>query len=265
MIKHYREWRSLPGMFFDQAHRLGMRPLLYAKRDGAYHSLSWLEAAAQTRSLARALRALGIDRGERVVVLSENRPEFPIAELAIMAAGGIVVPAYATNTVQDHLYILENSGARVAIVSTRALTERLLPAAQASSGCRAIIAMEPWPRNQTGEVKMLSWGHLLAEGEHSHLGVEAWTGALQRSDTACIIYTSGTGGAPKGVMLSHGAILTNCMGAYDLLYELGLDDEVFLSFLPLSHAYEHTAGQFFPLSLGARIFYPKGWRRWRGI
>ncbi|MFZ0694116.1 MAG: long-chain fatty acid--CoA ligase [Alphaproteobacteria bacterium] len=255
MIRLYREWRSLPGMFFDQAHRLGMRPLLYAKRDGFYHSMSWLDAAAQVRSLARALRALGIDRGERVIVLSENRPEFPIAELAIMAAGGIVVPAYATNTVQDHLYVLENSGARAAIVSSRALTERLLPAAQASSGCRAIIAMEPWPRNQTGEVKMLSWGHLLAEGEHSHLGVEAWTAALQRSDTACIIYTSGTGGAPKGVMLTHGAILTNCMGAYDLLYELGLDDEVFLSFLPLSHAYEHTAGQFFPLSIGARIFY----------
>src|SRR5690606_27899468 len=80
----------------------------------------------------------------------------------------------------------------------------------------------------------------------------------RRSDTACIIYTSGTGGVPRGVMLSHGAILCNCMGAYRLLMRLGLGREVFLSFLPLSHAYEHTAGQFFPITLGAQIYYAEG-------
>ena len=81
--------------------------------------------------------------------------------------------------------------------------------------------------------------------------------ALERSDVACLIYTSGTGGAPKGVMLTHGNILENCKGALELVLDLGLGDETFLSFLPLAHAYEHTCGQMFALSLGARIAYAK--------
>ncbi len=85
--------------------------------------------------------------------------------------------------------------------------------------------------------------------------LEASIDRAGRGDTACFIYTSGTGGAPKGVMLSHGNIICNCMGAHDLLQTFGLSDEVFLSFLPLSHSYEHTAGQFFPISIGAQIYY----------
>jgi long-chain acyl-CoA synthetase len=88
--------------------------------------------------------------------------------------------------------------------------------------------------------------------------VEEVAARAQRGDTACIIYTSGTGGVPRGVMLSHGAILCNCMGAYKVLEQLGLGHEVFLSFLPLSHAYEHTAGQFFPITIGAEIYYAEG-------
>jgi len=88
--------------------------------------------------------------------------------------------------------------------------------------------------------------------------VAATVARIARADTACFIYTSGTGGAPKGVMLSHGAIICNCMGAFHLLKQLGLGQEVFLCFLPLSHAYEHTAGQFFPMSIGAEIYYGTG-------
>ena len=82
--------------------------------------------------------------------------------------------------------------------------------------------------------------------------------SLSRDDLACFIYTSGTGGSPKGVMLSHGNILANVAGAYGVLESLGLKDDVFLSFLPLSHAYEHTAGQFLPMAVGAQIYYADG-------
>src|SRR5262249_57522375 len=78
---------------------------------------------------------------------------------------------------------------------------------------------------------------------------------LQRGDVCCLIYTSGTGGVPKGVMHTHGSILCNLRGCYEVLLSFGLGDEVFLSFLPLSHSYEHTAGQFLPVSLGAQIYY----------
>ena len=89
----------------------------------------------------------------------------------------------------------------------------------------------------------------------THENIITESEVIKRDQTACIIYTSGTGGAPKGVMLHHGAILHNCTGAHDALIELGLGKEVFLSFLPLSHSYEHTAGQFFPISIGAQIYY----------
>ncbi len=98
----------------------------------------------------------------------------------------------------------------------------------------------------------------MASGETVPDRVAERVAATKRSDLACLIYTSGTGGTPKGVMLSHGSIIVNCMGAYTLLLELGLGQERFLSFLPLSHAYEHTGGQFFPISLGAEIFYAEG-------
>ena len=103
--------------------------------------------------------------------------------------------------------------------------------------------------------RQLSWDDALREGAARPDDIAERVARQKRSDVCCLIYTSGTGGRPKGVMLSHGAILHNCRGAHDVLQQIGLDDEVFLSFLPLSHSYEHTAGQFFPVSLGAQIYY----------
>src|SRR5262249_36486772 len=88
--------------------------------------------------------------------------------------------------------------------------------------------------------------------------VGSWVAEIGRDDLACILYTSGTGGLPEGVMTTHGNILANCHGAFILLQLLGLDDEVFLNFLPLSHAYEHPAGMMFPISLGAEIYFAEG-------
>ena len=112
--------------------------------------------------------------------------------------------------------------------------------------------------DQQGDVPVYGWQDTLEAGEGIEDFVAARVSQTARDDLACLIYTSGTGGAPKGVMLSHGAIICNCMGAYGLLREMGLGNEIFLSFLPLSHSYEHTAGQFFPISIGAQIYYAEG-------
>ncbi|MBI2235496.1 MAG: long-chain fatty acid--CoA ligase [Magnetospirillum sp.] len=249
----YRSCQSLTAMFFAQAERLGGRPFLWAKHGGSWQATSWAEAAATVRALAGGLRALGLEPGQRVALVSENRPEWALADLAIMAAGGVSVPAYTTNTVADHLHILNNSGARFAIASTRALAERVMAAAWQADQPPVVIAMETPALSQSSGAPLLSWRQVLDLGDAAPPPLPA-----RRTDTACLIYTSGTGGAPKGVMLSHGAILSNCMGAATLLAGLGLGDEVFLSFLPLSHAYEHTAGLYFPLSLGAEIYYAEG-------
>lgn len=254
----YAAATNLPGMFLAQAKRFGERPFLWRKRNREWTALSWAEAARQVDVLTRGLLALGLAPGDRVLLISENRPEWLIADIAVMAAGAICVPGYTTNTVHDNLHLLNNSRARFAIVSNRALADRLIAAALSADVAPTVIAMEQLGLTQNPGIEFRAWEDLLALGTASDTAIEDSVAAIGRSDTACLIYTSGTGGAPKGVALSHGAILCNCMGAHHLLAEIGLDDDVFLSFLPLSHSYEHTAGQFFPISIGAQIYYAEG-------
>ena len=253
-----RDWPNLAAMFFAQARRRGDRPFLWAKRDGAYRSLGWRDAAAQVSDLARGLRALGLQRGDRVGLVSENRPEWVIADLAIISAGGVTVPAYTTHTVEDHRYLLANSGARAVIVSTSALAQRVLPAADQVDTVGHVITMETVARGQVSHTEVLPFDEVMARGRQAGGAVEEWIGELGHEDLACLIYTSGTGGIPKGVMTSHRNILSNCEGAFRLLETLALGDEVFLCFLPLSHSYEHTAGMMFPISLGAEIYFAEG-------
>ena len=249
---------NLVSLFLDQAARFGDAPFMSAKRDGAWVALSWQATAKRVAQLAEALRAAGIRRGDRVMLVSENRPEWCIADLGIMAAGAITVPAYVTNTTADHLHILENSGAVAAIVSTAKLATVVMPAIYQSSACRTVIGIEPLRGLQDSGVVLCGWDELLAvqEGDIRALRLQA---TARRADLACLIYTSGTGGAPRGVRQHHGAILQNVAAACAIIeQDFPPVPDIFLSFLPLSHAYEHTCGQFTPIGLGARIFYAEG-------
>ena len=254
----YDTWQSLPAMFFEVMREVADRPLLWAKRDGAWASISGAEAASQAASLARFLGSIGIAPGDRVMLVAENRPEWAIADMAIMAAGAITVPTYVTNQVNDHLHVMSDSGAKALIVSTPALAERALPAARRTEGLDTVIMIEPLTETPEPGLAIHDWRTVLENAGGSIEEIAEKSASIGRTETACLIYTSGTGGVPKGVMLSHGAILCNCKGAHQVLVELGLSDEVFLSFLPLSHSYEHTAGLMFPLSLGAQIYYAEG-------
>ena len=249
---------NLVALFQDQAERFAGKPFLWHKRDGSWQSWSWQFTGDVVSHLSRGLSALGVGPGDRVVLLSENRPEWPAADLAIMATGAITVPAYCTNTPADHAHILNDSGAKAAIVSTARLARNLLPAAHRAADLKTVITIEPPNLTQSLSLDVHQWDAVLARGAATGGAGLANLNSIQRTDTACIIYTSGTGGAPKGVMLSHGAILHNVAGARGALADLGLEQEKFLSFLPLSHSYEHTAGQFFPIAIGAEIYYAEG-------
>jgi len=251
----YGTWSSLTAMFFERAKFHGDRPLVWTKTGGRYRAWSWREVEGQVRLMARALRARGVGDGARVVVVAENRPEWLIADLAIMAAGGITVPAYTTNTEIDHRYVMTDSGAIAAIVSTPNLAHRVLPAVADSHAGQFLVTMAEPDFDQLHEAEVVTWQDMLDHGSSAPDEVDEQVTRTANDDVACFIYTSGTGGAPKGVMLSHRNILASCLSAYHLLKSYGLGEEVFLSFLPLSHAYEHTAGQFFPLSIGAQIYY----------
>jgi long-chain acyl-CoA synthetase len=253
----YASCRSLPAMFLEQSVRLGDKPFLWAKRDRRYRATSWAEAAGEVGRLARGLIALGVGRGDRVALVAENRPEWVIADFAIMSAGAITVPAYVTNTVDDHRHVFATSGAAAAIVSKPLLSARVLAAANQVESLRTVIAIEP-AAGQASAVDLVSWSDALAKGDETADDIAERVAELAPDDVACLIFTSGTGGSPKGVMTTHRNILANCRGAFRLLEILGLGDEVFLSFLPLSHSYEHTAGMMFPVSIGAQIYFAEG-------
>jgi long-chain acyl-CoA synthetase len=249
--------RSLPAMFFGQADRLADKPFLWARHESRYQAISWNAAARDVRRLALGLRSLGIGRGERVGLVSENRPEWVIADLAIMSAGAITVPAYVTHTIDDHRHVLANSGARAVIVSKPPLSARVLAAANQVSTVHTVVTIEP-AAGQASAVDIRSWQEMLGRGGETADDTDEVVAAIEPDDIACLMHTSGTGGVPKGVMTSHRNILANCRGAYRLLEIVGLGDDVFLNFLPLSHTYEHTAGMMFAISLGAQIYFAEG-------
>ena len=270
-IGDFRASRNLVDLFLKRADELGDKPFLWAKREGEWRSISWAEAARQVCLLAESLRGLGLAEGDRVMLVAENRPEWCLSDLAIMAAGCITVPAYVTNTERDHSHVLDNSGAAAVIVADDKLAKPLIPAMLRSGQAAHLIGIQPLRAAQSGSFDYHEWGRLIAgDAAAARAAVDARIAGIAREATACLIYTSGTGGAPRGVMQHHGAILANVDGAARILAEdfgwdkTGRDQEVFLSFLPLSHAYEHSGGQFLPIGMGGQIYYSEGLEKLAG-
>jgi long-chain acyl-CoA synthetase len=256
MARQLEHFDNLVALFLTRAQQKADLPFLWAKREGEWRATSWAEAAQQVAALAASLKRIGLQPGDRVCLVSENRPEWLISDLAIMAAGCITVPTYTTNTTRDHDHILGNSGARAVIVSSQKLAKNLIPAVMMADECHHIIGIEDIRTGQMPEgVNVHQWGEL-ASGQGDLIELKQRLSGVGRKDLACIIYTSGTGGAPRGVQQHHGAILHNLEGCIDIISnDFGWDDEIFLSFLPASHAYEHSGGQMLPIALGAQIYY----------
>ena len=256
MARQLEKFPNLVTMFLTRAGEKGDKPFLSSRRDGAWAAISYSEAARQVAALAESLKQLGLKSGDRVMLVSENRPEWLIADLGIMAAGCVTVPTYTTNTTRDHQHILANSGASAVIVSTQKLAKSLLPAVLFSSDCKHVISIDDVISGQSFDTAQFHhWADMVA-GAADVGALEGRMATVGRGDLACLIYTSGTGGAPRGVQQHHGMILHNVEGCIDVIStDFGWDDEVFLSFLPASHAYEHSGGQHFPIALGGQIYY----------
>ena len=245
-VQEYPRFPNLAAMMLGLARMWPSRRMLRHHQDGVWHSVTWGEFGRRAAVAAARLRQMGISAGDRVVIVADNRPDYVIAEVALMAIRAIPVPAYTTNTVADHAHVLRDSGARAAIAGNADQQTALAKAATIADGLDLLLRMDgpEWAEITGGDASL---DDLAAEAD------EIPGGAL-----ACLIYTSGTGGTPKGVMLPHAAILSNCAGAFDLFRELPFGDDVYLSFLPLSHSYEHTVGQYFLPSIGAEIVYCRG-------
>ena len=248
---------NLPRAFFSRLAADPDLPLLASRKEGEWQVMTTAEVAAAVRALAAALVGLGITPGDRVMIAAENRSEWAIADLAIMTVGAVVVPAYTTNTIDDHVYIMGHSMARLAITSKGVLAQNIVAAA-ARTGVDTVITMDAAEDDLAADsnaVNILFWGDLLADaGPLTDL--EERLAAIDPDATCCFIYTSGTGGQPKGVMLTHRSIQANITAALDLLKEADADSgQRFLSLLPLSHSYEHTAGLHLPIQTRSEIYY----------
>jgi long-chain acyl-CoA synthetase len=221
------ETRTLSDIFFSSiAHDLE-RHLLF-KRGDAWQVISSRQFYGYVTAMARSLRQWGIGKGDRVAILSENRPEWMIVDFACVTSGIVDVPIYTTLTAEQTFYVLENSGARVACVST---LEQLRKVQSIQSRCKVekIVVMD-----DVAEINVIPLWKLLEGASIEHdTEFEARAHTIQPDDLATLIYTSGTTGNSKGVMLTHGN-LTACanMASRDAQWETG---DVYLSFLPLSH------------------------------
>ncbi len=202
---------------------------------------SWKDVSERIFKLSNKLKTL-INHSDRCLILSENDPNWLISDISIMNAGGISVPIFTTYSENDYKYILEDCKPTLVIVSNNSQFKKIKDFINHEI---KIISFEKIDFNSL----------LIKDIYNENLNDKSINNNLKRSMPACIIYTSGTSGNPKGVILSHGGILANCEGAYDLLLPLiKKKNPVFLTWLPLSHSYEHTV-QFVQILIGAKIFY----------
>ncbi len=241
---------SLVELFFTKYKEINSvadKPFLKWLKENEKNFFTWNQVALKIQILSEYLRLNLID-GDRCILLSENRPEWLISDISIMNAGGVTVPLFTTYSEKDYEYIINDCKPKICIVSNE-------------------IQLKKIKKFISGEIKILSFENINERVENIENLFNAYLKKkksdpyinfnqnLERKDLACIIYTSGTTGNPKGVMLSHGGILSNCEGAQEILNELAQNSEpTFLTWLPLSHSYEHAV-QFVQISLGAKIYY----------
>ena len=246
---------NLPAAFFAVAADNGGKTLLAAKRNGEWQTMTYAEVADHVRRLAAALINQGIKPGDKIFISSENRPEWAIADLAIMAIGAVVVPSFVTNTIDDFAYIMGHSDAVLAITSGGELARKVAAATQRVDEVDRLIIMDETDDLNAAGLQVWRWSDLI-ETSLPLADLEERMSGMAGDDVCCFIYTSGTGGRPKGVMLTHRSIQANIDAAIDLLADGGVaEDQRFLSLLPLSHSYEHTAGMHLPFQTRSEVWY----------
>ncbi len=247
------KFNNLPELFYFQADKNeNNQHLLKLDSNNQIISMSWLETKNLTTKIHNFLANKYLGELERVLLVSENRPEWMASDIAIMSNKLICVPNYTTYTSRDFEHILNDSQPVGLIVSNKNLLQTILTASEkVKYNFKFILCFDYFENNSISNLVFLN--DLTDDNNDNN---REKIKEIKRKDPACIIYTSGTQGLPKGVILSHGGILSNCEGAYELLKTIKSPDLTFLTWLPLSHSYEHAV-QFVQIILEAKVFYNK--------
>ena len=245
------EFNSLIDLYFYQAKKQNPQSIFLEWLNPQNKKrFTWPETSSNIYKLAKIIKENIVDR-DRCLLVSENRPEWLISDIAVMLANGITVPAYTTYTENDYRYLIEDCQPSVIIVSNNEMHDKLKNIIEEKDFIKRVITFEKIS-SRNYKNKYLDFNSIIESNLSESDKIKNLN--LKRTSPACIIYTSGTGGNPKGVILSHGGILNNLEGACEILRPLINKRPIFLTWLPLSHSYEHTV-QFAQIAVGAKVFY----------
>ena len=250
-------FNSLIELFFYQSEKQDSKSIfLQWLNPNNKKKFTWEETKINIFKLSKTIKE-NVKEGDRCLLVSENRPEWFISDLAIMLSGAITVPAYTTYTEDDYKYLIEDCEPTVVIVSNNEMLKKLNITINEKNFIKKVITFDEVEKacnnlNIDNKEKYLDFNSIIKNDLSEKDKIQNLN--LKRSSAACIIYTSGTGGNPKGVILSHGGILNNLVGACEIMKPLIDSRPVFLTWLPLSHSYEHTV-QFAQIAVGAKVFY----------
>jgi len=240
---------NLIELFYHQYKKQNKKDIFLQSLKEPKKNYSWEDVYVNIIKLSKEISKY-IKKGDRCLLISENRPEWMISDLSIMFSEGITVPAYTTYTERDYEYIINDCTPTIVILSDKIQYEKVKNIIPKKDFIKKVIFFEHI--ENLNEEFYLNIDKIFKKEQH--IKSNFFDLKIQRKDIACIIYTSGTQGNPKGVMLSHGGIINNCEGAYNLLKMFISDKPKFLTWLPLSHSYEHTV-QFVQIVVAAKVFY----------
>ena len=250
---------NLPEIFLKNSLLFQDKTLFGFKEEGEWQSLSWNNAAQILENLVSGLKEIGVKKNDKISIIADNSYQWCIIDLAIISLGGITVPGYTTSNQEEISYLLSHSETSIIFINSKLLPiiEKILPTL---NKIKYVVCVDELNTTKKFKFKKLLYTYrelikIGSKNKNKQNLLRESIKKIKKDDVTCIIYTSGTSSQPKGVMLTHASILSNILGANELVKEIKVKDHRFLSIIPLSHAYEHTAGFFLPIYIGAEIYF----------
>lgn len=250
---------NLPEIFLKNSLLFQDKTLFGFKEEGEWQRLSWNNTAQILENLASGLKEIGVKKNDKISIIADNSYQWCIIDLAIISLGGITVPGYTTSNEEELSYLLSHSETSIIFINSKLLPiiEKILPTL---NKIKYVVCVDELNTTKKFKFKKLLYTYrelikIGSKNKNKQNLLRESIKKIKKDDVTCIIYTSGTSSQPKGVMLTHGSILSNIVGANELVKEIKVKDHRFLSIIPLSHAYEHTAGFFLPIYIGAEIYF----------
>ena len=250
---------NLPQIFFKNSELYENKPLFGFKINSNWEHLSWKDTKDLVLNISSALHEIGVKKNDKISIIADNSYKWCAVDLATISLGAITVPGYTTSNEEEISYLLSHSETSIVFVNGKLLS-LILKILPSLNKIKHVICIDD---TNTSKFKKFNIGfytfnELLNLGSKSDVKskiIERFVSKIDENDIVSIIYTSGTSNKPKGVMLTHKSIISNIVGANELVSEIKIKDHKFLSIIPLSHAYEHTAGFFLPIYIGAEIYF----------